>query len=58
MINETEKLRRNFTLPREVYSDLQALASHMTASGIGKVSVSDLILWGAKKIIEENKKGV
>ncbi|PWI55843.1 hypothetical protein [Sulfoacidibacillus thermotolerans] len=56
MINTEENLRRNFTLPRSLYKDLQELAERMTAAGPGKVTVSDLIIWGAKKIVEENKK--
>lgn len=56
MINEDRNVRRNFTLPRELYEQLQNLAESLTTNGPGKVAVSDLIVEGARMVAEKYQK--
>lgn len=52
-INEEINVRRNFTLDRKLYEDLQQIAVTLTASGPGKVAVSDLINEGAQIVLDK-----
>ena len=55
-INTERNVRRNFTLPTDIYERLQLVAEQMSAAGPGKVAVSDLIVEGAKKVLQEREK--
>lgn len=54
-VNSERNLRRQITIPRDLYARLQARAREMTARGPGRVAVSDLLVEGAKKILAEGE---
>lgn len=56
-MNSERNLRRQITIPRDVYARLQDLARDLTARGPGRVGVSDLLVEGAKKILAEADRG-
>jgi hypothetical protein len=56
VINEDLNVRRNFTLPRELYEELQYIARELSRKGPGKVNVSDLIVDGARRVVEEYRR--
>jgi hypothetical protein len=55
-INAQRNERITVTLPREVMDGLRRRAAELTASGIAKVNLSDLLREGAKKLLQESQK--
>lgn len=53
-INREANTRIVVTLPRELKEQLEQLADTLTRSSISKITVSDLIRAGAKKIIDDS----
>lgn len=57
-VNSDRNVRRNFTVPADIYARLQRLAADMTAAGPGTVAVSDLMVEGAKKVLADREKPI
>lgn len=55
-INAERNERITVTLPREIMDGLRDMAQQLTAAGIARVTLSDLIREGAKKLLREGEK--
>lgn len=56
MINQERSIRRNFTVPVDLYARLTETAKRLSDEGIGRVCVSDLVVAGMKKVLEDLEK--
>lgn len=57
-INTDKSTRRTITIPNDIDARLQQIAQELTSRQIGKVTITDLLVEAAKKVIADYDAGV